>query len=117
MYSLSEFVKHTQQFKNNTIFNITKGIVDTNALDTLGDYLINKRIETSITDDEIRKYNNRPKLMSYDIYGTTLFYYILLYVNNMNSESDFILKNTVYIITKDTVTEFIKMVNKLHAVR
>jgi len=49
-----------------------------------------------------RQYSYRPDYLSYDYYGTTILWEMLLYVNNVFSIEDFVL-DTVVIPTLDAV--------------
>lgn len=46
-------------------------------------------VEASVTDEELLKYEYRPKKLSYDLYGTIEYYYLILRINYMDSSSDF----------------------------
>lgn len=59
-------------------------------------------VSVKMTDSEFIKYRYKPKLLSYDLYGTTELFFALLYINNMYSIKDF---NRKYIklIRKDNM--------------
>lgn len=62
------------------------------TLSILNDYwyfIQNYVVTVTLTDDEIHKYEYKPKLMAYDLYGSIEFYYLILRINNMDSVSDF----------------------------
>lgn len=61
------------------------------------DYLISQSQEVILTDEEQKKYKYRPKLLSYDIYGTVEFWMVLLIINNISSTSEFNLKKIKFI--------------------
>ena len=54
----------------------------------MGD-LMSITYDMTLTEKEISKYHYRPHLLSYDLYGTTEFWELLLEVNNLSSFTEF----------------------------
>ena len=54
-----------------------------------------------LTDDEFIKYKYRPKILAYDIYGTTDLDFVILAINRISTPKDFVYKK-------------IKMISKRH---
>lgn len=51
--------------------------------------LKDKSIDVELDNQEYIKYKYKPRLLSYDIYGTTDLYFIILLLNGVNNEKDF----------------------------
>lgn len=63
-----------------------------NTLSILNDYMkfLDQYITTAyLNSKEVQKYRFKPKLLSYDLYGTIEYYPHILRINNMDSISDF----------------------------
>jgi len=58
-------------------------------LDKYNDYLKKIIVNVTLTDDEYFKYRFQPKRLSYDIYGTTELWSLILKINNMVSAIQF----------------------------
>lgn len=68
----------------------TKIILNTlSILNNYWHFLQNYIVSVELSPEEIHKYEYKPKLMSYDLYGTIEYYYLILRINNMDSVSDF----------------------------
>lgn len=46
-------------------------------------------LDVIMTDEEFLKYRFKPKLLAYDLYGSTELYFVILYTNGMYSIKDF----------------------------
>lgn len=55
------------------------------------------------------KYRYKPKLLSFDLYGATELYFILLFLNGTCDIKDFD-KKVIKVLRKDTLTEFLEAV-------
>lgn len=58
----------------------------------IDDYLYELKemaIDVNLTDKEVMKYRYNPKLLCYDIYGSTKIYYIILRLNDMCNVHEF----------------------------
>ena len=56
-------------------------------------------MEIELTNDQMSRYKYRPKLLCYDVYGSTELAFIILLINNMYSAKQFT-KNKLYLPTK-----------------
>lgn len=59
-------------------------------------------LTVEMTDTEYNKYRLKPKLLAYDLYGSTELYFAILFINNMYSIKDFDRK-TIKLIKKDNM--------------
>ena len=95
------FGKSVEMSHGNMQFKVNNGGVITPYQTLIGKYhnILSKYItEKTFTDDEFRKYNQRPKLLSKDLYGTPELWSGLLYINNMVSVTNFN-KRTIKVFT------------------
>lgn len=61
------------------------------------DHLISVSQEVELTEEEYNKYKYRPKLLSYDLYGTVDYWFILMIINNVSTIISFNLKTIRFI--------------------
>lgn len=117
--SLSQFLKckNESEFTYKSLCYYEKASTDNiikpvyNLLDDYMEYLDDYTIEVEIEDFNIDKYKFNPKKLSYDLYGTTTLYYILLYINNLNGIKEFNLeKKKIKIIRKDTLEQILSKI-------
>jgi len=94
-------------------------IHDTKAVILNGDCILDKyqkildefKSSREFTTEEFEHYKYNPKALSYELYGTTELWFLLLRVNNMYSAIDFT-KNPCNVYTSDilnTLNEIIKI--------
>ena len=57
-----------------------------------------------MTDSELNKYKFKPKLLSYDLYGSTELYFVILFINNIYNIKDFNRKNIKLIKKADMIS-------------
>ena len=63
-------------------------------------------IEIKLTTDEIYKYKYNPKRLSYDVYGSTKLFFIILLLNDMCNIHQFDLsKKTLYLIPRNVLAD------------
>ena len=62
-----------------------------------------------MTDNEFTKYRMKPKLLAYDVYGSTEIFFVILYINGMCSIKDFDRK-TIKLLKKDTMIELLEAI-------
>ena len=67
-------------------------------------------ITYTMTSNEERKYFQNPKVLSYDRYGTTELWFLLLELNELKSASEFIL-NPIKIYKKTIMNRIAKILN------
>lgn len=46
-------------------------------------------IPITLTDEEFQKYQYQPKKLAYDLYGSTEYYYMILFINSMTNIKEF----------------------------
>lgn len=88
--------------KNNTTISEIindKNIPLTNIMLKYEDIINGCGILIELTDAELNNYKYNPKKLSFDLYGTTELYYILLMLNDMYSVTQFN-KKKIYIFDK-----------------
>ena len=62
-----------------------------------------------MTDSEYHKYRLKPKLLAYDLYGSTELYFAILYMNGMYNIKDFD-RRTIKLIKKATMIELLEAI-------
>ena len=108
-YKLSQFIKVGRQAPTLSYTDFSyrethKGISYV-IKNVLNDYLPElKKLARKVllSDKEYEKYKYKPKLLSYDLYGTTEYYIYLLMINDMCNIYEFDSKKLL-IITKSTL--------------
>ena len=78
-------------------------VVNNQSGDTINVY------QYTIPEDEFVRYRYNPKMLSYDLYDTTEYWFLLLAINNCVSKIDFT-NNTVKIIDPKSISEFVNEV-------
>lgn len=63
----------------------------------------------SMTDSEFLKYRYKPKLLSYDLYGSTELYFVILYLNGMYSIKEFNRRN-IKLLRKNHMSELLEAI-------
>ena len=58
-------------------------------LDDYVDDLLDMTVDVDVTSEEVQKYKYNPKMLSYDLYGSTAFFYVILRLNNLCNIHDF----------------------------
>ncbi len=79
------------------------------VLDKLLDIFRSNSKIRAFTDEELNKYRFRPKFLSFDIYGVTDYWWIILAVNGLTNDSEFENFFTLLIPDKDVVRKYIDM--------
>jgi len=93
------------QEQNGGIKYVVKNVLD--------DYLYELKklaINIELTNDEIVKYNYKPKLLSADIYGMTDFFYIILLLNGICNIKDFHDINPLKLIPSDSLGNYLSSI-------
>ena len=65
--------------------------------------------EVTLSNKEFRKYIYNPKLLAYDIYGSTELFFIILFMNGICSAKEFNMQ-TIKLLRVNELTEFIEMI-------
>lgn len=85
-----------------------------NVLDDYIEYLKKRATKVTLTSKEAMEYKYNPKKLSYKLYKSTQFYFLILKLNNMASTHDFDLTdNTVLLIPPDVLSEVISSIYKM----
>ena len=86
---------------------------------TLSDYLYELKkmaYNVTLTDDDYTKYRYNPKRLAYDLYGTTLVYYIILLMNDMCDVHQFSLKSRkLILLSRSQMSDAISSIYKSDA--
>lgn len=78
-------------------------------IDKYRDLLDQYIYQYTIPEEEFKMYKWNPKMLSYNLYDTTEYWYLLLAINNCVSKIDFV-NNTIKIIDPKRLTEFVNEV-------
>lgn len=73
-----------------------------NLLNDYRDELNNLLVTINLSDEEFSRYAYKPKLLSYDIYGSTELYFIILFINNLCNVKEFN-NRKIKMITRDDI--------------
>lgn len=73
------------------------------------DYIKQRCVIVELTNEEYHKYVYRPKLLAFDVYGSTDLFFIILMLNDINTEKDFNMKNVRLLRPSD-----IDILNKIY---
>jgi hypothetical protein len=83
-------------------------IIVQNVLDDYIEDLKNNCMWVKLTDKQVIEYRYNPKKLSYKLYETTLFYHIILRVNDICNVHEFTLStNRLRLVPKDLLSELI----------
>ena len=66
-------------------------------------------LTVEMTDNEFNKYRFKPKLLAFDLYGSTELFFAILFLNGMYSIKDFDRK-TIKLLKKDTMAELLEAI-------
>ena len=80
-----------------------------NVLDDYIDEILSVARIITMTDKELSKYKYRPKILSYDLYGTTELDFLILRLNGMTSPKEFT-KSKVKLLSPDDLG----IINKIY---
>lgn len=80
-----------------------------NVLDDYIDEILSVARVITMTDKELSKYKYRPKILSYDLYGTTELDFLILRLNGMTSPKEFT-KSKVKLLSPDDLG----IINKIY---
>ena len=81
-YAIDDVTFNTVFLKD--VFNTPNGKMIVNGSSVLDRYrneLSQYKTKLKLTSEEYRKYQYNPKVLSYDIYGTTEFWFLILHAN------------------------------------
>lgn len=89
-YAIDDVTFNTVFLKD--VFNTPNGKMIVNGSSVLDRYrneLSQYKTKLKLTSEEYRKYQYNPKVLSYDIYGTTEFWFLILHANELTSVAQF----------------------------
>lgn len=117
-YTVEEFIKAGQgvslTYQNLSLINKLEDNIKfpfMNVFNTYVDDILDSALIKTVkfTDDEYNKYQFRPKLLAYDIYGSTDAYFIILAINRILSPKDFTSK-TLKMISKQDLNKLMSYI-------
>ena len=73
--------------------------------------ILNNCIKVKVPNKSMAKYKYRPKSLSYDLYGTTDLWYLLLWINNMYSTTQFN-QQIIYIFNPEKMSILSRIINE-----
>lgn len=118
VHTITDFInmKDNDSFTYATMALYMQSIVDKtviyssdNVLYTYLEDLKNVSIEYTFSEDEYQKYKYRPKLLAYDIYGSTELYFVILALNDTCNIKDFN-KRTVRLLYKTDLNNLLNQI-------
>jgi len=68
----------------------------------------------TLSDEEKSKYRYNPKLMSFDVYGTTELWFLILWANELYSSTEFTLETNRLIMYNSTILEKLERIIDLN---
>lgn len=74
------------------------------------------KIKITLSNEEYAKYKYNPKYLSFDIYGTTELWFLILEANELHSARQFDSK-TIYLFRTDIVEKMTRILNLENATR
>ena len=80
-----------------------------NAIYTYLEEMKQYAVDYTFTEEEYRKYKYRPKLLAYDVYGSTELYFVILALNDTCNIKDFT-KRKVKMLHQSTLAEFLSQI-------
>lgn len=121
-YTLSQFIsmKDNDEITYRNFSILQKSITDPTMIysidNVIYDYLEEMKLYrklVTVSDQEKIKYKYKPKLLSYDIYGSTEAYFILLAMNGMCNIKEFdLLDNTFWALSPTDMVTFLNTISK-----
>ena len=102
-YKFSILAKATDDVENPILY------AEHNVLYDYADELKKLSKIVVMTDEEYNKYKYKPKLLAYDLYGSTELYFVILFINGTCNVKDFD-KRRINLIHKSTMTELLQSI-------
>ena len=68
------------------------------------------KVKVTLSNEEYAKYKYNPKVLSYDLYGTTELWFLILEANELHSVTQFNSK-TIYLFRTDIVEKLSRILN------
>lgn len=83
------------------------------VLDDYIDDLIDESVSIDLSSSEVNNYKYNPKKLSYDLYGSVKFYFVILRLNNMCNVHDFTISNKkLLLLPKTRMAEALSIIYK-----
>lgn len=114
-YTVESFIKATSMdnisFEQLSLLDKSNDIVmiTYNILNDYKDEIDSLAVTINLSDDEFLKYCYRPRMLSYDIYGDTEMFFIILFVNNICSAKEFN-KRKIKMLRKSHMEEVLSLI-------
>ena len=82
-----------------------------NIIDDYINELKDRSIEVRLSDEEKQKYLYNPKLLAYELYGSTTLYWIILRLNNMINAHEFNFdKSSIFLLKKSDMVSYLQSI-------
>ena len=72
----------------------------------------NDCITITLTENEEKRYRFKPKTLSYDLYGTTELWHLLLWINNITSVTNFKPKDSIRVFNRGKLIRLERILEK-----
>lgn len=115
-YTIEQFIKSGNvdviTYANLTLYGVINKNHQFAVYNVLNDYiseLINISLTVTLSDLELAKYKYKPKLLAYDLYGSTELYFIILALNGICDVKDFNMRN-IKLLKKDDLQNVISTI-------
>ena len=116
-YNIEDFINtgkdNSYNLENTNFYNEIDGIqipVKSIFFETYRGLILNNCIKVKMSDKKLNRYRYRPKLLSYDLYGTTDLWHLILWINNMYSVTQFN-ESSIYIFNPDKLNLLVRIIN------
>ena len=111
--TIAEFIDSgasvTMSYNVLSFIDILSNGTEATILNVLNDYMQELRqisFKVRLNNKEYYKYAYKPKLLSFDLYGTTELYFIILLLNDMADVKEFT-KNPIYLPKPSLLSDFL----------
>lgn len=120
-YTLSQFIalKDSDQITYRNFSILERSLSDPNIVYSINNVIYDYMDElksycklVSVSDLDKIKYKYKPKLLSYEIYGSTEAYFMILAMNGMCNVKEFDLKDNIFKALSPS--DMIRLINTIH---
>lgn len=115
-YTVESFIKATSMedvsFEQLSFLDKTDSnniMITYNILNDYRDEINDLLVTINLSDSEFLRYCYKPRLLSYDIYGDTEMFFIILFINNICSAKDFN-KKKIKMLRKTHLEEVLSLI-------
>lgn len=113
------FSEYVEDLKDNDYLRFDTGFIkemnNNHIVDIFRDIIEREKIKVTFGETERRKYMYKPKSLSDELYGTPDLYFIILKMNNLTHPGELDLKNPIYVMEPNNVTELIGSIQETKA--